>query len=80
MDVDPVIHWGGGEDPPGPRPQVPGQQHVPFDVGDGQVVTALTHRALLAHEQEQGNLGESNDNDVTSVTSVLTWLTISVVK
>ena len=44
------------EDPPGPGPQVPGQQQVALDVGDGQVVAALASCPALAEEQQQRHL------------------------
>ena len=64
VDIDPLIHRGGREDPPGPGPQIPGQQEVTLDIGDGQVVTALAHGALLTHEQQQGHLVDSVRGEV----------------
>ena len=56
VDDKSLVHWCRGEDSPGPGPQVPGQQDVALDEGDGQVVAALASCPALAEEQQQRHL------------------------
>ena len=56
VDVEPLVDRSRSEEPPGPRPQVPGQQDVALDEGDGQVVAPLAGGPALAQEQQESHL------------------------
>ena len=56
VHIDPLVHRSGSEDPPGPGAQVPGEQDVALDEGDGEVVGAGSLRPRLAKEHQQCHL------------------------
>ena len=56
VDVEPLVDRSRGEDPPRPGPEVPGQQDVALDEGDGQVVAALAGGPALAQEHQESHL------------------------
>ena len=70
VDQQPLVHRGRGEYPgsavqspgaecclpAGAGPQVPGEEDVTLDVGDGEVVRARPVGTRLAHEQQQRHL------------------------